>query len=64
MTDLHTIRTASMSEAKRIAKLAAVHGEPYMDHLLLLVEHAQSDEVRRFAYSVLMQRTDGHTISG
>lgn len=58
MTDLHAIRTASLSEAKRIATLVAVHGEPYVEHLLLLAEHAQSDEVRRFAYSALMQRPD------
>jgi hypothetical protein len=39
-----------MREAKRIAKLALIHGEPYLDQLLTIAEHAGDDEVRRFAY--------------
>jgi hypothetical protein len=39
-----------MREAKRIAKLALIHGEPYLDQLLAIAEYALDDEVRRFAY--------------
>ena len=64
MFALHGIRTASLSEAKRIATLAAVHGEPYIDQLMLLIEHAQDDEVRRYAYAALIHPTNGNGNGG
>lgn len=44
------VQRVSMREARRIAKLAVIHGEPYLDQLLAIAEYALDDEVRRFAY--------------
>lgn len=44
------LRRVSMRDAKRIAKLVVVHGEPYLDQLLAIAEYAADEEVRRFAY--------------
>ncbi len=44
------VRGVSMREAKRIAKLALIHGEPYLVQLLAIAEYAVDEEVRRFAY--------------
>ncbi len=44
------VRGVSMRDAKRIAKLTLVHGEPYVEQLLAVAEHAVDEEVRRFAY--------------
>ncbi len=44
------VRGVPMREAKRIAKLALIHGEPYLVQLLAIAEYAVDEEVRRFAY--------------
>ncbi len=44
------VRGVSMRDAKCIAKLVLIHGEPYVDQLLAVAEHAPDEEVRRFAY--------------
>jgi hypothetical protein len=64
MFGLHGLHTASLSEAKRIATLASVHGEPYLDQLMLLIEHAQDDEVRRYAYAALIHPPNGNGNGG
>jgi len=43
-------RHVSMREVRRIAQLAKVHGEPYLEELLAIATYAADEEVRRYAY--------------
>ena len=54
MPSLTNYRHISMREVRRIAQLARVHGEPYLEQLLAIATYATDEEVRRYAYEEAM----------
>lgn len=56
MFTLSQLIAASLDDTLRLARLASVGGEPYLEQLWLVCQHASSEETRRAAYSALCRQ--------